>query len=130
MRTIIISFFIGLSYNCMVNAQEVLNTTKTDELIIGEWTIDLRPTPNSEGYFQTFEVLEIEQNTFTGSFYGSDIKNGLINTNWSRLYFAFTTSDSSNDYYHSGYLEKGKLYGQSYCPNRAFTAPWTGSLKQ
>jgi hypothetical protein len=95
----------------------------------GEWTIDLRPAPDAEGYYQAFVVTAIEGNTFTGTFYGSPIENGFINPNWDRLYFAFTTHDQSNDYYHSGYLVNGTVSGISYCPNRAFAAPWTG-IKQ
>jgi len=107
-------------------AQEVdLMMSPTDPLV-GEWTIDLRPTPDAEGYYQKFQITAIDGNIFTGFFYGSEIENGLLNKNWDRLYFAFTTSDASNDYYHSGYLEEGALQGISYCPNRAFTAPWTG----
>ncbi len=107
-------------------AQEADSAMVPADPLVGEWTIDLRPTPDAEGYYQLFQVMEIEGNTFTGTFYGSTIENGLLNRNWDRLYFAFTTSDASNDYYHSGYLEDGTLYGTSYCPNRAFTAPWTG----
>ncbi|WP_297764948.1 hypothetical protein [uncultured Muriicola sp.] len=110
----------------IISAQEADMATSSPNPLIGEWTIDLRPTPESEGYYQKFVVTAIEGNTFTGTFYGSPIENGLINQNWDKLYVAFTTSDASNDYYHSGYLENGSLKGISYCPNRAFTAPWTG----
>ena len=96
----------------LINAQKQL-------ALQGSWTIDLRPTPDSEAYYQVFEV----------SFYGSTLENGLMNTQWERVYFAFTTSDQSNTYYHSGYLLDGKLYGISYCPGREFTAPWTGIRK-
>ena len=93
----------------------------------GEWKIDLRPAPDAEGYYQAFVVTRIEDNMFEGTFYGSPIENGYLNPNWDRLYFAFTTHDQSNDYYHSGYLINGTVSGISYCPNRAFTAPWTGT---
>ena len=95
----------------------------------GTWTIDLRPTPDSEGYYQEFKVTQISEGTFEGSFYGSPVENSLINTNWEKLYFAFSTSDQNHSYYHSGYLLDGKLYGISYCPGREFTAPWTGTKK-
>ena len=100
--------------------------TPPSDPFLGEWTIDLRPEPSAEGYYQVFQVTAIEGNTFTGTFYGSPIKNGFVNRNWDPFYFAFTTSDASNDYYHSGYLENGTLQGISYCPDRSFTAPWTG----
>lgn len=101
--------------------------TKSFNVLIGEWNIDLRPTPESEGYYQKFKVDQIDGRTFQGTFYGSTINDGYINNQWKRLYFAFSTSDSSNSYYHSGYILEGKIYGISYCPGRAFTAPWTGS---
>lgn len=108
-------------------AQEADSAMSPSDTLVGEWTIDLRPTPEADGYYQMFVVTAVEGNTFSGTFYGSPVKNGLINRNWDKLYIAFTTSDDSNDYYHSGYLENGSLQGISYCPNRAFAAPWTGA---
>jgi len=91
---------------------------------VSAWKIDLRPSPDAEGYYQPFNVEAIDGNSFSGTFYGSPIENGLLNNNWDKLYFAFTTKDSSNAYYHSGYLVDGKMEGISYCPTRDFTAPW------
>ncbi len=108
-------------------AQDITSSpSEQNDPLIGNWKIDLRPTAESEGYFQSFDVKIVNGNTFTGTFYGSEIKNALINRNWAKIYFAFSTSDQSNEYYHSGYLENGKLFGITYCPNREFTAPWTG----
>jgi len=109
-----------------LQAQDSVSDIPLSDPLMGEWTIDLRPAPDAEGYYQKFEVTAIDGNTFAGTFYGSPIENGLLNRNWDRLYFAFSTSDTSNNYYHSGYLEDGTLHGISYCPKRAFTAPWTG----
>ncbi len=95
----------------------------------GLWEIDLRPTPDAPSYTQVFEVTKISENSFEGTFYGSPLEEARINRNWDRLYFAFTTRDSSHAYYHSGYLENGKLYGVSYCPGREFVQPWTGIRK-
>jgi len=96
------------------------------ESLIGIWTIDLRPTPDAEPYFQNFQVDRISGNTFQGSFYGSIVEDARLNRNWGKLYFAFTTRDQNHAYYHSGYMENGKLSGISYCPGRDFVAPWTG----
>jgi hypothetical protein len=125
--------FLCLFLCCIAQAIYAQSSTAASapdaDLLSGEWSIDLRPTPDSEEYIQSFVVKSISKNTFHGTFYGSDIKNALINKNWDRLYFAFETSDSSNDYYHSGYLLDGQLFGISYCPNRNFVAPWTGRKK-
>lgn len=94
--------------------------------IVGEWKIDLRPTPNAEAYYQVFRVETVEENAMTGSFYGSQIENGLINTNWPEIHFAFTTSDATFSYYHSGFLKGTTLYGTTYCPGRKLVAKWTG----
>lgn len=98
--------------------------------LVGNWKIDLRPTPESEGYYQYFEVKTIEDNSFTGTFYGSPIKGALLNANWPKLYFSFTTSDNTHDYYHSGYLENGTVQGISYCPGRSFVQPWNGEVEK
>ena len=95
--------------------------------LTGNWKIDLRPTPDSEAYFQSFVVDKVDERSFSGTFYGSQINNALINAEWPKIYFAFKTSDQSNEYYHSGYLENGKIFGVTYCPGRNFVAPWTGS---
>jgi len=116
---------IVLTPICLV-AQDTSDNLTQKNPIFGNWKIDLRPTPDSDGYYQSFVVKSIKDNTFTGTFYGSEIKNALINKNWPKTYFAFSTSDQSNEYYHSGYLENDKLFGITYCPNREFTAPWTG----
>ncbi|WJJ96147.1 hypothetical protein [Algibacter luteus] len=100
--------------------------SETSNSFIGNWNIDLRPTPDSDEYFQYFVVKTINKNAFNGTFYSSEITNGILNNNWPELYFAFSTTDQSNEYYHSGYLKDGKLYGITYCPKRGFTAPWTG----
>ena len=54
------------------------------------------------------------------------IENGLLNANWNELYFAFTTKDQNNTYFHSGRIENNKMYGLSYAPKRSLAAPWTG----
>ena len=130
MKNIVSLAIIGLLINVGIYAQEKKGATvKLQEAFVGEWTIDLRPTPDSEGYFQPFVVNAIEENSFTGTFYGSNLENVILNKNWEKIYFAFITKDKSNAYYHSGYLFDGKLYGITYCPNRDFAVPWTGLKK-
>ena len=107
-----------------VLGQEVPNTV---ESLAGIWQIDLRPTPDAPDYFQPFEVTKLSERSFQGTFYGSSINNALVNDAWDKLHFAFTTKDRSSTYYHSGYLDQGVLYGMTYCPDRGFTAPWTGT---
>ena len=122
--------FLFLSLSSIITAQEEEQSdTSYSAALIGEWVIDLRPTPHAEGYFQPFIVESIEGNTINGTFYGSNLENALLNDNWETLSFAFTTNDGTNEYYHSGYLLDGKLFGITYCPDRKFTAPWTGSKK-
>ncbi len=86
------------------------NSYEQNDPLIGDWRIDLRPTSESDGYFQSFVVKMVNENTFSGTFYGSEIKSAIINRNWDKIYFAFSTSDQSNEYYHSGYLENDKLF--------------------
>lgn len=126
MKTSLIISILLVIIHFNVNAQEEITSDSKINALQGEWVIDLRPTPQSEGYFQPFVIESIDGNTFKGTFYGSELEKTLLNDSWEKLYFAFTTRDSSNEYYHSGYLLNGTLYGITYCPNRNFTAPWTG----
>lgn len=98
--------------------------------LLGSWVIDLRPAPDEPAYLKDFVVKTYEAATLKGSFYDTDFDNGRIHTAWGKLYFAFTTADGSGIYYHSGYVEKGKLFGTSFSPSRQFMLPWTGVRKQ
>lgn len=120
-KSVILSLVFLASSFCM-HAQK-----PATETLIGNWKIDLRPTPNAEAYFQMFIVESVESKSLKGSFYGSGLENGFINTEWEKIHFAFTTRDQNNEYYHSAYLQDGKLFGNTYCPNRGFMAPWTGT---
>lgn len=122
MKTVLIGFIM------IVLSSPLLAQTESDPIkqFEGVWTIDLRPTAESEPYLKEFIVVLDSNKTFQGEFYDSEIQNGLINNSWEKLYFAFSTSDGSNEYYHTGYLLENKVYGVTNCPNRSFVAPWNG----
>lgn len=120
-----ITIFLALLLMPDLQAQDLKSDDRLNELS-GTWQIDLRPSPDSDPYFQEFKVEKVRGQSFTGSFYGSKIRDVLVNTNWDKLHFAFTTSDNTHDYFHSGYLLKGKLIGTSYCPGRDLIQPWIG----
>lgn len=131
---ILLLFYSVISINAQETGDNITNNedaanTVTANSILGNWEIDLRPSPDAEPYLQEFQVTEITGNTFQGFFYGSLLEDAKINRNWDRLYFAFTTRDQNHAYYHSGYLLDGKLYGLSHCPGREFIQPWTGVMK-
>ena len=121
----LITIILCLSLIPYVSAQGTSDTT-----LVGEWKIDLRPTPDSEHYYQVFAVESATDSSLDGSFYGSALEDGYVNAVWPELYFAFTTRDATHAYYHSGYLKEGKLFGTSYCPGRNFIARWTGERKE
>jgi hypothetical protein len=103
-----------------VNAQE----------LIGTWQVDLRPTPDDAPYYQEFVVTAANGNSFTGTFYNSEIKQGKINTDWGTVSFAFVTSDGSGAYNTSGQLKNGKLEGSTHSLGRDFLMPWRAQKKQ
>jgi hypothetical protein len=39
--------------------------------LVGTWTVDLRPTPDSGRYYQPFTIQEADFQTLSGTFYGS-----------------------------------------------------------
>ncbi len=98
--------------------------------IKGTWAIDLRPSPNSEIYLKDFLINPTKDKSFSGEFYGTPFTSGTFNTEWEYIYFAFTTSDKENIYYHSGYIDGDKISGISYSANRKFISHWTGFKKK
>ena len=111
-----------------VNKIENLKTFDKDN-IKGTWIIDLRPEPNSEPYLKDFLITPNEGKSFSGEFYGAEFSNGIFNTDWENLYFAFSTKNTINTYFHSGYIIGNKIYGISYSSERKFTSHWTGTKK-
>lgn len=131
MKIFLFAFTLLLSAPLVLIAQNesVHEEGKTTQLD-GIWTIDLRPTPDSEPYLKEFVIALKSDGSFSGEFYGSTFTNGLINKNWGKVYFAFSTNDQSSQYFHSGYLFENKIYGTTYCPNRDFIAPWNGTKNE
>ena len=78
--------------------------------IKGTWIIDLRPNPNSKIYLKEFIITLTRDKSFRGEFYGTAFAEGKFNTEWEYVYFAFTTSDKENIYYHSGYIDGDKIF--------------------
>lgn len=97
--------------------------------VLGTWIIDLRPTPDSEPYLKEFKFTKIEGKQFNGEFYGYPFQGGFLNTDWKKIYFAFTTADQSGTYFHSGYIDGNKIFGITLNENRKFVLPWKGDRK-
>lgn len=97
--------------------------------LLGTWKVDLRPTPDSEPYYKEFVVTSVQGNTFSGTFYDTEISQARINTDWGRLRIAFVTADSSGPYYHSAVHEHNKLEGLSNSTGRNFLSYWS-AVKQ
>jgi hypothetical protein len=107
------------------------NITETE----GTWIIDLRPTPDSEPYLKEFLIKDITTDSlnkvyFSGTFYETDFTGGRLNDSWEIVYFAFSTSDGNNSYFHSGYFKDGIVYGTSYSPERNLLIPWKGEKQK
>jgi hypothetical protein len=99
------------------------------DVLLGTWTVDLRPTPDAAPYTEEFVVTSINGKSFTGTFYGSEISQARINTDWGKLRIAFTTADGSGPYHHSAVLADGTLEGLSNSTGRDFLAYWS-AVKQ
>jgi hypothetical protein len=107
------------------------NKTKSvTERIVGTFIIDLRPTPTSQPYLKEFTFTNIEGNKFDGEFYGYPFTGGLLNLDWGKVYFAFTTQDQSGTYYHSGFIKGNKVSGITLHEARGFVLPWKGEKKK
>lgn len=105
-------------------------TSKIDlSTLVGTWKVDLRPTPDAAEYFQEFVITKIDGKTFSGTFYGTEIKNGKVNTDWETVYLAFTSEDQSGLYSHFARLDGKKLLGATDSLGRGFLLPWRAEKK-
>ena len=122
MKHLLFTILLASSFTFVVNAQQTpkLDSTK----LVGTWKVDLRPTPDAPAYFQTFEIKKIEGDTFSGTFYGTEIKNGRINQAWEAIYVAFTSADNSGLYSHFAKLVGTRLEGATHSLGRNFLMPW------
>lgn len=103
--------------------------SKNLDSISGIYLLDLRPGPNSAPYLKDLSLIHMEEKNFSGEFYGSTFTDGYFNTYWDKIFFAFTTGDKENTYYHSGYIEGNNIFGISFAPQRKFSSHWTGDEK-
>ena len=115
--------------NTIPVVEKTAGTKANLSFLSGKWLIDLRPTPASEAYTKDFLIKPGDGKFFSGEFYGSSFSNGQFNTDWEYIYFAFTTSDKENTYYHSGYIDGNSMSGTSYSPDRKFISHWTGKKR-
>jgi hypothetical protein len=94
-------------------------------VLVGTWQVDLRPTPDAPPYFQELVITAVDGQTFTGTFYGTPITQGRLNTAWGTLRLAFVTADGSGDYHHSAVLQTDRLEGLTNSTGRDFLAYWS-----
>ncbi|MEZ5063774.1 MAG: hypothetical protein R3B81_03520 [bacterium] len=92
--------------------------------LVGTWRVDLRPTPDADEYWQEFVVRSVDGHTFEGTFYGTELRDGRLNTDWGAVYFAFVTEDGSGEYHTSGVLKDGRILGTTHSIGREFLAVW------
>lgn len=93
--------------------------------LVGEWKVDLRPTPDAAEYFQTMVIDSIKDGALTGKFYGSQMSDGRINAGWGAVRFAFTTSDGSGQYHTHAVLRGNRIEGTTHSVGRGFLSYWT-----
>jgi hypothetical protein len=118
---------VSVLHNNKEQTAEIKKPNANDAL--GIWVIDLRPTFKSEPYLKDFKFTTIDSSRFNGEFYGYPFEGGFLNTDWDKVYFAFTTADKSGTYYHSGYIEDDSIFGISLNENRKLMLPWRGIRK-
>jgi hypothetical protein len=116
----VIAFLLSSSAIAQIKSKSGIDS------VIGTFIIDLRPTPESEPYLKEFKFTKVSGKKFDGEFYGYPFSGGFLNTDWGKIYFAFTTADQSGTYFHSGYIEGNKVFGMSLNEARELMLPWRG----
>jgi len=130
MRLLILILLTTWSTYTFSQSNNSATPSEANKNLVGEWLIDLRPSPDADPYLQTLIIEDQDEQSFAGSFYGSSIRETFLNGNWDKLYFAFQSSDNSNTYYQSGYIIGDEIFGVTYCPKRNFVMPWSGKRKK
>ncbi|MEO1310533.1 MAG: hypothetical protein AAFV51_06130 [Pseudomonadota bacterium] len=93
--------------------------------LVGEWTVDLRPTPDAPAYYQPMTFVE-KDGSIVATFYGSSGLELRFNAEFGALHFAFVTRDRSGPYNHSGVLlPDGTITGRTHSIGRDFLSVWT-----
>ena len=110
-------------------ASKLSSATVAEDILLGTWRVDLRPTPNAQPYYKVLVVTSVQGKSFSGSFYDTPISQGRINSDWGKLRIAFMTADGSGPYHHSAILDGNKLEGLSNSTGRDFLAYWS-AVKQ
>jgi len=119
---------VGLAAAALIACSTVQPPSKPQPLeLVGTWKVDLRPTPDADPYFQEFVVTKVEGKTFSGTFYGSPISQGRLNSDWGAVRIAFVTADGSGPYNHSAVLSGGRLEGLTNSTGRDFLSYWSAS---
>lgn len=96
--------------------------------LLGTWSVDLRPTPDADPYFQPMTISSIDVGEIQATFYGAATENGAVNTDWDAVRFAFTTEDGSGVYHTTGVLrEDGTIEGTTHSLGRGFLSYWTAT---
>ena len=70
-------------------------------------------------------MTSVNGNSFSGTFYDTEISQARINTDWGKLRIAFVTTDGSGPYHHSAVLEDDTLEGLSNSTGRDFLSYWS-----
>ena len=128
---IAISITLALAvFSSIAFAQNGATSTTNASALVGNWKVDLRPSPNAAPYFQEFVVSKVNTNgTFEGTFYGASISEARINDAWGKVRIAFVTTDQSGPYNHSAVLHAGILEGLTNSTGRDFLSYWS-AVKQ
>lgn len=92
--------------------------------LTGEWTVDLRPTPESPAYLKPMMLAVAADGTLTGAFYEHPIDLGRAGATNGRPCFAFRTQDASGPYQTSGCLVGDRIEGQTWSEGRRFVLTW------
>lgn len=123
MRRLALTFILTLLTGCATSA--IRSPSVDANALIGSWQVDLRPRPGAPAYYQEFVVSAVDGNRFIGSFYGAEVSQARINTEWGAVRIAFVTADGSGQYHHSATLIGDRLEGLTNATGRDFLSYWS-----
>ena len=93
--------------------------------LAGNWTVDLRSTPEAPAYLKPMTLTIAADGTLSGTFYEHAIDVGRAGATNGRPCFAFRTQDAAGPYQTSGCLTGDLIKGQTWSEGRRFVLTWT-----
>jgi len=110
----------------------ILHTPATrypSQQLVGTWEVQFLPGKGEDPSYTTLVIEEVATNTFSGTFYYSEMGECRLIRRQDTWYLAFITEDNSGYYASSARLTGDQLEGTTHAIGRDFLSVWKANKK-